>query len=268
MKRRIESMLRFKSIVLPLAFFLLLPAVSCHNKVKAKAEHKNIIPENELISILTDFYIADGLFSLPEIRSRFSYRDSVLNYIDIIESHGYTYDAMNSTIKYYFVRKPKKLIKIYDEVVAKLTELESMYEQEVASAEAASKNLWKGKQAYIFPDTSLSSGTEFSLPINSLITFTLEFTITVFPYDETINPCFTAWYCNADSSDTGRRTWLPTIKYLKDGQPHTYTITEKPGFKGSVLLKGLLLDSGNNPPASGIHATISKITFTYLNQAE
>ena len=267
MKLRIENMYRFKSIIVSFAFFLLLLAVSCHNKVKAKAEHKNIIPEKELISILTDFYLADGLFSLPEIRSRFSTRDSVMNYIDIIESHGYTYEAMNSTIKYYFVRKPKKLIKIYDHVLGKLSEMDSRYEKEVAAAEIAVKNLWKGKQVYAFPDTSLSAGIEFSLPLYSLNTFTLEFTVTVFPDDQTINPCFSAWYCNADSSETGKRSWLPSIKYIKDGQPHTYTITEDTSSKDSVILKGLLLDSENNPPACSIHATISRITFTFLKQA-
>jgi hypothetical protein len=255
---------RFKSIILSFSFLLLLLAASCHNKVKSKAEHKNIIPEKEFISILTDFYLADGLFSLPEIRTRFSYRDSVTNYIDIIESHGYTYDAMNSTIKYYFIRKPKKLIKIYDNVLGKLSEMDSRYEKEAANADLALKNLWKGKQEYAFPDTSLSAGTEFSLSLYSLNTFTLEFTVTVFPDDQTINPCFSAWYCNADSSETGSRSWLPAIEYIKDGHPHTYTITENTNFKGSVILKGLLLDSENNPPACFIHATICGITFIFL----
>jgi hypothetical protein len=264
MKQRIENMNRFRPKVFIAALFLFLLAVSCHNKVKTEAEHRNIIPEKEFISILTDFYLADGLFSLPEIRLRFSSRDSVLNYIDIIESHGYTYDAMNSTIKYYFIRKPKKLIKIYDNVLGKLSEMDSRYEKESVNAELASKNHWKEKPEYAFPDTSLSSGTDFSLSLYTLNTFTLEFTVTVFPDDQTINPCFSAWYCNADSSETGRRSWLPAIKYIKDGQPHTYSITEDTNFKGSLVLKGLLLDSENNPPACSIHATISKITFTFL----
>ncbi len=110
MKPRIENIISIRLTQLLAALFLILVSGSCHNKIKTNAEHKNLIPENEFISILTDAYITDGLLSLPEIRSKFSSRDSVSNYIDIIEDHGYTYEAFNSTVKYYFIMKPKKLM--------------------------------------------------------------------------------------------------------------------------------------------------------------
>ena len=59
-------------------------AGSCTGR-KNKAEHKNIIPEKDLILILTEVHMADGLLSLPEIRYKFTQGDTLKSYIDIIE---------------------------------------------------------------------------------------------------------------------------------------------------------------------------------------
>ena len=102
-------------------------AASCTGR-RGEAEHKGLIPEKDLILILTDVYIADGLLSLPEINYKYSVGDTLSSYIDIIENNGYTKPEMDRTMRFYFVKNPKKLIKIYDKVLGRLSEMESLVE--------------------------------------------------------------------------------------------------------------------------------------------
>jgi hypothetical protein len=267
MKSGTENINGFKTKMLYAALTFILLSGSCHKKAGSDAEHKSLIPEKEFISILTDFYVADGLLTLPEIRNKFLTKDSVSNYIDIIESHGYTYDAMNSTVNYYFIKKPKKLVRIYDHVLAILSEMESRYEKEEISVTATVQNIWQEKQYYEFPDTSGAASPGFSIILNSHCSYSFGFSVTIYPDDQTINPCFSAWLCNADSSETGKRTYLAGIKYLKDGQSHIYSITEENKFNYPVLLKGSILDFENNTDPGDIHARISNISFFLLGPA-
>ena len=74
-------------IILILIAFLLF-AGSCTSR-EAKLDKKGLIPEKELISILTDVYIADGLLTLPKYRSMFSSLDSMTAYYPVIENIAY-----------------------------------------------------------------------------------------------------------------------------------------------------------------------------------
>ena len=107
-----------------------MAAVSCSGR-RSKAEHKDIIPVDDLTSILTDSYLADGLLAIPEIRYKFNDGDTLQSYIDIVEDHGYTKDDMDRTMRYYFIRKPKKLVKIYDKVLGDLSEMESIADRDL-----------------------------------------------------------------------------------------------------------------------------------------
>jgi hypothetical protein len=64
-------------------FVFLVAAASCSGR-RNKAEHKDIIPEKDLTSILTEVHIADGLLSIPEIKYKFTKGDTLESYIDIL----------------------------------------------------------------------------------------------------------------------------------------------------------------------------------------
>ena len=66
---------------------------------------------------MTDIHLADGLLILPKIKTMYSSLDSITAYTQIIEKHGYTKEIMDKTMKYYFIKDPKKLNKIYDQVL-------------------------------------------------------------------------------------------------------------------------------------------------------
>ena len=69
--------------VLPLVLAFAIAAGSCTGR-KSKAERRDLIPENDLVEILRDVHITDGLLSMPGINYKYSYGDSISSYIDEI----------------------------------------------------------------------------------------------------------------------------------------------------------------------------------------
>ena len=83
---------------------------SCSSR-KNKVDKKNIIPEKELVPILTDLFLADGLLTIPRVNHWYTQTDTLEAHRDVLKKHGYTKEDMDKTMMYYFIRKPKKLIR-------------------------------------------------------------------------------------------------------------------------------------------------------------
>ncbi len=246
---------RFTHLILIL---LLLLTGSCSSR-NNKLDRSQIIPEKELISILTDVYLTDGLLTIPRIHNMFSSLDSISSYFRIIENHGYSKETMDKTIKYYFVKNPKKLINIYDQVLGILSEMESYLEKESALEDANNRNLWNGLESYSLPDTSITDSLWFNLTIRRKGTYTLMFSATLFPDDQTLNPRITLYSCHPDSIISGKRKYIETINYIKDGKPHTYTLNLTVLSKKPRCFRGNLYDFDNNPDECEKHAIIENI---------
>jgi len=256
-------LIRFTLLILIL---FSLTAGSCSSR-KNKLERSNLIPEKKLVSILTDIYIADGLLILPKIHNLLYSLDSLSTYYQIIEKHGYTKETMDKTMKYYFIKNPKKLIMIYDQVLGILSEMESLFEKEVILEQERAKNLWRGKEFYSFPDPSGTDSALFNITLNRTGIYTLTFSATLFPDDQSLNPRITAYSCHPDSIDTGKRHYIETINYIKDGQPHTYTLEINVSENTTLHLTAWLYDFDNHPDDSEKHLRIEKISFTYTKVA-
>ena len=262
MKNRSEKFLHTPLKVLAFAAFALLISGSCSSK-----EEKDLIPEKTFAVILTEIHMSDGLLMLSDIRDRYYFRDSVANYTDIIKSHGYTKEAMDRTIKYYFTRKPKRLIKIYDHAIGQLTEIETLLSGEPDEIPSQQGELWKGAATYFLSDKPENDKIYFDHIFYTKGDYTLQFSVTVYPSDQSFNPCFTAWTCSADSADTGKRNYFPVIKYIKDGQPHIYTYIFNHRGSSPVILKGWLFDCENNPSGVSRQAKIGNISFSFIPRA-
>lgn len=228
-----------------------------------KLDHSYMIPEKELVSILTDIYISDGLLTLPKIHDMYSSLDSVTAYIQVIEKHGYSKATWDKTLKYYFIRKPKTLINIYDKVLGILSERESLEEKAVLVEQARISNLWKGKDLYYYPELSTTDSTRFDLNLTVAGTFALEFTTTLFPDDQSLNTRLNAYTCNADSLETGKKKYVRAINYIKDGRPHTYRIVISVPEKSKLQFRGNLFYFDNHPDDGEKHMIIRTISFTY-----
>ncbi len=55
-------------------------------------------------------------------------------------------------MKYYFTRKPKRLIKIYDHAIGQLTEIETLLSGEPDEIPSQQGDLWKGAAIYFLSD--------------------------------------------------------------------------------------------------------------------
>ena len=251
--------------------FLILISISlmtgsCSGR-KNKLDKNKLIPEKELVSLLTDIHLANGLLNLPGINAWASRLDSISTYYQVIEKHGYTKEMMDRTMKFYFLKKPKRLNKIYDQVLGRLSEMESRVEIEAKIQQARVSNLWEGKDFYSIPSPSGNDSTSYDITLYKTGYYTLSFTAILFPDDESLNPRATIFTVASDSTDTGNKQNIRTIYYIKDGRPHTYSIII-PVFETTIHhLKGSLYDSENNPYNIDKHILIENISVAFNTAA-
>lgn len=226
-----------------------------------KTKKNQMIPSGEIVSILTDLYIADGLLYIQPIRIQFSAKDSIANYIEIIDSHGYTKDQMDKTLKYYFIKDPKELEKIYDEVLARLSEIQSRLEAEKPSSPEVSLSHWTGPSAYSVPESGINNTISFSIPVKDTGMYELSLTAIVYPDDQSLNPSINVFFWHADTSITGKRDYWETVNLPKDGKRHDYTLSKRLSDTTFTSFKGWLLYNDAKPGRWEKHAKVEKIIF-------
>ena len=242
--------------------FILLTAVTCLKKPE-KTHYRDLIPEKDFVSILTELHLTNGLFAIPGFRTQHMINDTSQLYVEIIESYGYSTQAMDTTIQYYYIKKPKRLVQIYDQIIGRFSEMETRAEKQYLSLPVDAGDQWKGPSSVFLPDKEGEEKPDFELNLISPGTYSLTYTVTIYPGDQSHNPCFTAWICNADSISTGKKNYLPAIRYIKDGKPHAYTVTGTHTVLTGAVFTGCLYDYGSNPDAGERIAMIENISFYY-----
>lgn len=249
-------MARIKSFIIIL---LLFTVAACSSR-KNKLERGDLIPEKDMISIIKDIYLTNGLLNLPAVHEWYIPPDSLSTYRDVIGKYGYTKQAMDQTLKYYFVREPKELVKIYDQVLGQLSALDSRIEKSLNQEEARAANYWKGDDPVLYPPVDKGDSTYFSIIIKPG-TYNFTYTLTLFPDDYSFNPRLSTWYFQRDSVGTGKMYFITTPCYIKDGLPHTYVNKLIIPGKSFVVLQGYVYNFDNYPPEFNKHLRIEKITF-------
>jgi hypothetical protein len=245
--------------ILPVLIIFSILAFSCAGR-KNKAVHKDIIPEKDLISILTDVHIADGLLALPKINYIYLSGDTLTSYIDIIEKHGYTKDQMDRTMRFYFIKRPKKLVKIYDKVLGTISEMESRVTKELPAFYANKEvNVWPGKQFYSIPDFRGQDTAWFDFPVDFAGAYILKFSMTIFPDDQSAKPQSGVYFLHSDSTGYEKRIYFPPVNYIKDGRPHNYEITLKQDLPAPLRLRGWFVDQEDQAPFIERHIFVDNI---------
>ena len=252
-------MTRFAFLIL---IIISVMAVSCSSR-KSKLDKKNLIPEKDMISIMTDIHLADGLLALPSINSKYSMLDSISVYTQVIQKHGYTKEMMDKTMKYYFIEDRKELNKIYDQVQSILSEMESRVEKESIIVMARISNQWPGKDFYSFPSLKGIDSTRFDVILPKSGYYTLTFAVTLYHDDQSVNPRPTAFTTPIDSIESGKKVYAKYINYLKDGRPHTYNMNFHIPENKILHLRGWLYDFDNTSPGLEKHIKIENISLTY-----
>lgn len=224
-------------IVILLAVLL---SVSCSGR-RTEVDRSDIIPEKVFTEIITDMYLADGILSVSSVHSWYNPADSIAAFTDIFENYGYTKEKFDQTFRFYFIKKPKKLVRIYDKALAALSEMESRNLQEFSEYQDQLNTLWKGRDFI----TSGTGDTMFDIDFFHLGTFKLSFTLTLHPDDQTVNPRFFGFITHKDSIATGRRSYLNSIEYIKDGVPRRYSTIIEIQSASMLHLRGWLLYDDN-----------------------
>jgi hypothetical protein len=244
-----------------LLFLLLSGAVTSCLKDKSK---EGLIPEKTFSAILSDVYLANGMLSMSAIRDAYARKDSINAYVDIVNSYGYSYEQMEKTLSYYFREDPKRLVRIYDRIDEKLSriEMDVTMQQDNALATIAAK--MKRNHIFNLPDPEFTGKPDFSFDIFPPGIFTLEFSVTLYPDDPSVNPSFVAWYSSAKGADSARCRYMLPVRYFRDGLPHVYSVKGHIEGKEKSVLKGFYLDYENNLAPSRLHADIVNLSFNYV----
>ena len=238
---------------------ILIPVTLLYS-CKSSNNNNKLIPVRDLVPVLTELYVADGLLAFPPVRVRFSTKDSISNYIDIIKRHGYTKERMDNTMRYYFEKKPKKFENIYDQVLTRLSERQALLEKESPPVvPQVASNLWKGPGFVSVPETGIKDPVWFSVPIKDTGNYMLEFTTVVYSDDQSINPKVTVFFWHADSSKTEFRIAWPGVDLPKDGQRHNYSLSKRNSDSTITHIGGWLLDSDPKEGRWEKHAKIENI---------
>ena len=220
-----------------------------------------IIPEDKLVEILTDTYLTTGMMDVPAMRETWGQRDSILNYIDVIRSHGYTYEQLVATLRYYIKDKPKKLSKIYDRVTGNLLALEIKVENERVEVDSIPDNLWAGKAEYIFPGEFPRDSIWFDIPAEAPGEYVLSADILLYEDDGSFNPRVTVYFLTSDSLGVEVRNDWDEVRLEKNGQIQKIEARKTIETVGNTRIRGWLM---NHSAREGIwqkHAIVSNISL-------
>ncbi len=251
----------------PIIFLMavILTVTSCGNAEGDKPGRKMLIPDDKMVAILTDTYLTAGMMDLVPIRDSWAQRDSILNYIDIINSHGYTYGQFEATLKYYFTSKPKKLSKIYDKVTGNLLELETRVMTIDVPVKAEEDNLWTGKDNYSFPEDFTTDPLWFDIPADKPGEYVLQADIRIFEDDKSLNPRVTVYFSYLDSTGTEKRDYWDEVLLDKDGQLHDVLIKHTLDSIPDARVRGWLMNHDNQPGNWEKHARVANINLSFEN---
>lgn len=227
-------------------------------------ERKELLPEDQFMVILNEITLTNSLFDSFDAQERYVQRDSMDIYATIFSKYGTTRETFESTFEHYFTKKPKKLIKIIDSSIGQIESKEAQMNDITGSVTTRVRSFWPNEMQIIMPDSIADDQSLFQLRTTNQGTYTLNFSITVFPTDKTINPHLSLWTVDADSlNNGGTRRHLPNIYYLKDGCSYRYSIPIRVKETQRVIIGGDLYDSKGLAYYSDKRAFITNISITF-----
>lgn len=240
--------------------FIIIPVILI-SSCKSSGDKMRPISSADLVDLLTEMYIADGLLAYPPVRNQFSNKDSTSNYLDIIQRHGFTKERMDYSIRYYFEKKPDKFENIYDQVLTRLNEKQALLEKENPPVTVVPPNLWNGREYIAVPESGINDKAWFSIPIRDTGNYALDFDITIYTDDQSISPKVTVFFWHTDSSKAEFRSNWMTETLLKDGQQHSYSLSKSKSDSTFTHIGGWLLDCDPQEGRWVKHARVDNIVL-------
>lgn len=226
-----------------------------------------IIPEKDMVKILTKIFITDGVTSTPPHNILYGH-DTIDYYEPILKSYGYTTAQFDSSVKYYS-RNTEKFDIIFDKVVMELTRMRDKLEETSKSGTLdnnsdSSDNLWPHKTRWNMAiEYSSNPSLGFDIPVVDLGDYTISFNAQFFPDDEGVNVRHYIFFFFDDGTPIGVRENAIFATYEKDGNVRTYSYKLSLTNKQITHLKGWLYDCGNSTQTFKRNAIFSNLKVTY-----
>ena len=245
-----------------LIILLLVALQSCNKTTKSGIKQSEVIPEREMVDILCDLYLADGLLNYPPIRSDYSMKDSTANYVDVISKHGYTKEKVDNSMKFYFIDRPKKYAAIYDRVIEKLSGMEADVIARLSQSPSINRNLWNGERSYSLPDVGVNDPVEFSVRTEGLGEYVIKARIILYDDDQSIDPHSQIWFWYDDGTEEGVNIPWEKHNLEKNSRPVVITMQKELDDPRVTHIKGKFLNHTDQSGHWEKHAMVTNITIT------
>ena len=123
-----------------LASLILVLATGCGDKKKISG--KDFIPRDDMVELMLDIHLLDGITNDVKYYRKYNPNDSVDLYGLTFEDHGYNRVLFDSTLAEYS-RYPHLLDELYDEVMMRLNMMQDQLDQEQKEKNEFKKQLPK-----------------------------------------------------------------------------------------------------------------------------
>ncbi len=241
--------------------FLVLLVFSCNSE---KVRKSDTIPEKRLVPLLAEIHILNGVLNSPAVYNHYSGLDSAAVYDQLFEKYHTTGHTFDLTLDYYASR-PDKLEKIYQKVMARLSQMETEAQQEMDRDRAESEeSLWNQKTDWDLPVDGAQNKISFDIPLHGPGTYTIQVKLRITPADQSARPRLSAYFWYDDGSRDGRRLYLPTRYYQKGEKVEEYSITRELMDDKFTRLRGSILDYDPKEGNWSMNANVEDIQVTYL----
>ncbi|HPI45311.1 MAG TPA: DUF4296 domain-containing protein [Tenuifilaceae bacterium] len=227
-----------------------------------------IIPQRDMVLILKQIYITDGVVSISE--SNLGYKDSIAYYEPILKKYGYTTAEFDSSIKYYSQRT-EELDEIFDKVILQLSKQQeeiakdsSIIGAPIDSVIKSENNLWPHKTKWDMTiDHTNNPSLSFSIPVIGKGIYTVSFDAQIFPQDKSEETRTYLYFYYDDKSQTGNRSNVISEYYVKDSTSRSFKY--KLEFTDSLVthLNGALYEHGGERKNLIRRAIFDNISITY-----
>lgn len=224
---------------------------------------EELVPEKTLEAILKEIYLTNTFVNFSEIIEEYPDKDSLDYYHDIYKRYGYTEENVKNTLNHYFLKGDKKLVRIYDNIVADLNKqellLNSNYSLEISDTEIDKQKY----ESFFFPSEDPDDMAYFEYRLTYSGSYTLNFKVNVNPADVTVHPGAYIWF-KSFNSDTIEE--LTSINYVKDGNDYSFSIPIEKKDRRMVTLCGYLFYTTGDPSIAGRNAIIKEVKVDYASQ--
>lgn len=233
----------------------------------AACQQHAIIPEKDMVSILTKVQIIDASIQHHKYRNQLFDKDTIDYFSKTIESFGYTTVQFDSSLSFYS-RNPKELDAIYDKVIIELSKIETdisnLNKNYLDSLERDSiKNLWNLKPIIEFPKDEALGTVDFLVPVKGLGMYTISADVCVFDDDKSDTPSMNAYFYFDDKSKEGNKSSFFSEVYSKGPDTINYAIQLELHNTLVTHIKGSLFYYENRKQQISRHAVISNIKVIY-----